>query len=62
MRDEETERDGSFADLGLREPLLRVISDVGYETPTPIQAQTIPALLAGRDVIGQAQTGVVHSM
>jgi ATP-dependent RNA helicase DeaD len=57
MRDEATERDGSFADLGLREPLLRVISDVGYETPMPVQAQTIPALLAGRDVIGQAQTG-----
>jgi ATP-dependent RNA helicase DeaD len=50
MRDEETERDSSFADVGLSAPLLRVISDVGYETPTPIQAQTIPALLAGRKV------------
>ena len=47
----------SFADLGLSEPLLRVLSEVGYEAPTPIQAKTIPALLQGRDLIGQAQTG-----
>jgi len=47
----------SFPALGLNEPLVRALSDLGYETPTPIQAQSIPALLAGRDLIGQAQTG-----
>ena len=48
---------GSFLDLGLPEPLLRALADVGYETPSPIQAATIPALLTGRDMVGQAQTG-----
>src|SRR5437773_12102986 len=47
----------TFADLGLTPQLLAAVRDVGYEAPTPIQARTIPALLAGRDVIGQAQTG-----
>ncbi|MFL5839272.1 MAG: DEAD/DEAH box helicase [Thermoleophilaceae bacterium] len=47
----------SFADLGLSEPLLDALSHLGYEKPTPIQEQTIPALLQGRDIIGQAQTG-----
>ncbi|MFL6202878.1 MAG: DEAD/DEAH box helicase [Thermoanaerobaculia bacterium] len=47
----------TFADLGLAEPLLQALSEVGYEAPTPIQAKTIPALLQGRDLIGQAQTG-----
>ena len=47
----------TFADLGLVEPLLRALSEVGYEAPTPIQAKTIPVLLEGRDLIGQAQTG-----
>ena len=47
----------TFADLGLAPALLAAVTDVGYEAPTPIQARTIPALLAGRDVIGQAQTG-----
>ncbi|WAK01361.1 DEAD/DEAH box helicase [Methylobacter sp. YRD-M1] len=47
----------SFRDLALSEPVLRALDDVGYETPSPIQAQTIPHLLAGRDVLGQAQTG-----
>ena len=46
-----------FTDLGLPEPLLRVLGDVGYESPSPIQAATIPPLLQGRDVLGQAQTG-----
>ncbi len=46
-----------FSDLGLPDPLLRVLNDLGYESPTPIQAQTIPLLLAGQDVLGQAQTG-----
>ncbi len=47
----------SFAELGLSEPTLQALRDVGYESPSPIQEQAIPALLAGRDVIGQAQTG-----
>src|SRR4051794_9048551 len=47
----------TFAELGLSEPLLRALQDVGYESPSPIQEQTIPLLLEGRDVIGQAQTG-----
>src|ERR687886_1170832 len=47
----------TFADLGLSEPLVEALRDVGYEAPSPIQEQTIPLLLEGRDVIGQAQTG-----
>ncbi|TAM12809.1 MAG: DEAD/DEAH box helicase [Nevskiaceae bacterium] len=46
-----------FADLALAEPLLRTLAAIGYEAPSPIQARTIPLLLAGRDVLGQAQTG-----
>ena len=46
-----------FEELGLPSPLLRALADVGYETPSPIQAMTIPHLLAGRDLLGQAQTG-----
>jgi ATP-dependent RNA helicase RhlE len=47
----------SFADLSLAEPLLRALTEEGYTTPTPIQAQAIPHLLAGRDLLGLAQTG-----
>src|ERR1700754_3743050 len=47
----------TFADLGLSEPILQALQDVGYEKPSPIQEQGIPPLLEGRDVIGQAQTG-----
>jgi ATP-dependent RNA helicase RhlE len=47
----------SFADLDLVPPLLRALADEGYSTPTPIQAETIPALLQDRDVLGIAQTG-----
>src|ERR1700720_3858367 len=47
----------SFAELGLSENTLQALADVGYESPSPIQEQAIPALLEGRDVIGQAQTG-----
>ncbi len=47
----------AFLDLGLAEPIARALTDERYETPTPIQAQTIPQVLAGRDVIGIAQTG-----
>ncbi len=46
-----------FAALGLSAPVLAALRDVGYESPSPIQEQAIPPLLAGRDVIGQAQTG-----
>lgn len=46
-----------FSDLGLSEPLLRAIDEMGYKHPTPIQAQAIPFVLAGRDVLGVAQTG-----
>lgn len=47
----------TFAELNLAPAINRVIEEVGYETPSPIQAQSIPPLLAGRDVLGQAQTG-----
>ncbi len=47
----------AFRDLALIAPLLRNLDELGYETPSPIQAATIPLLLAGRDVLGQAQTG-----
>ncbi len=46
-----------FADLGLSDAVMKAVANVGYESPSPIQAATIPALLAGRDVLGQAQTG-----
>jgi ATP-dependent RNA helicase RhlE len=47
----------TFADLGLRPELLQAVADQGYTTPTPIQVQAIPHVLAGRDVMGGAQTG-----
>ncbi len=47
----------SFNDLGLSEPLLKAVRDQGYDTPSPIQAQAIPAVLSGRDVMAAAQTG-----
>lgn len=47
----------TFAALGLSDPMLAALRDVGYETPSAIQAATIPTLLAGRDVVGLAQTG-----
>lgn len=46
-----------FTDLGLIEPLLRAIDEQGYRSPSPVQAQAIPAVLAGRDVMAAAQTG-----
>jgi len=52
-----TETITSFNQLALKKGLLEVLDEVGYETPSPIQAQTIPLLLEGRDVVGQAQTG-----
>ncbi len=47
----------SFQELGLAEPLLKAISDVGYDTPTPIQKQAIPAVMLGGDLLAGAQTG-----
>jgi ATP-dependent RNA helicase RhlE len=47
----------SFSDLGLLPELLRAVADKGYDTPSPIQIQAIPAVLAGRDVLAGAQTG-----
>ncbi len=47
----------AFTDLGLSPALLAALADAGYEAPTAIQARTIPVLLAGRDLVGQAQTG-----
>src|SRR5262250_104383 len=47
----------SFAALGLRPEILRAVTEAGYTTPTPIQSQAIPLILAGRDVMGGAQTG-----
>jgi ATP-dependent RNA helicase DeaD len=47
----------SFADMGLPQPLLQSLLELGYETPSPIQASSIPILMQGRDLLGQAQTG-----
>lgn len=47
----------SFAELGLATPVLEVLDEIGYETPSPIQAASIPHLLEGRDLLGIAQTG-----
>jgi ATP-dependent RNA helicase DeaD len=46
-----------FTQLGLTAPVLQAVQSLGYEVPTPIQAQCIPFILAGRDILGQAQTG-----
>jgi len=55
MKDKEQMND--FHGLKLADPILKAIAESGYETPTPIQARTIPALMNGRDVLGVAQTG-----
>ena len=47
----------SFSELGLSAPVLEALTSIGYETPSPIQAEMIPFVLDGRDVLGQAQTG-----
>lgn len=59
MSEQNNEQNNSvrFADLSLSEPVQAVLDEIGYETPTPIQAQAIPVFLEGRDLIGQAQTG-----
>ncbi len=55
--DTSTDVEVSFNDLALNKSLLKILDEVGYESPSPIQAQAIPLLLDGRDIIGQAQTG-----
>jgi ATP-dependent RNA helicase DeaD len=57
MEPEEEEVGVTFESLGLSEPILKALTEIGYEAPTPIQEKTIPPMLAGRDLIGQAQTG-----
>ena len=49
--------DGDFSDLGVHVEILRAVSEVGYERPTAVQRESIPALLEGRDLIAQSQTG-----
>ena len=51
----------NFSELGLAEPVLRAVSAAGYETPTPIQAQAIPLVISGCDLLGVAQTGTGKS-
>ena len=53
----EPAKKSGFAKLGLSAALLKALDEKGYETPTPVQAEVIPAILAGRDVLGQAATG-----
>ena len=52
-----TDPDLTFAQLALSAPVLNAVAELGYEAPSPIQAQSIPPLLEGRDLLGQAQTG-----
>lgn len=52
-----TDVESRFEHLGLPEHILRAVNELGYETPSPIQAKSIPPLLQGRDILGQAQTG-----
>ncbi len=53
----EEKKELKFSDLGLSEPVMQGLSDAGYESPSPIQAEIIPYVLDNRDVLGQAQTG-----
>ncbi|MCC7199632.1 MAG: DEAD/DEAH box helicase [Gammaproteobacteria bacterium] len=57
MTRSESDTPAVFADLGLSPQVLAALADVGYESPTPIQAATIPVMLTGQDLLGQAQTG-----
>ncbi|WP_344008376.1 DEAD/DEAH box helicase, partial [Isoptericola halotolerans] len=52
-----TEPETTFADLNLPAALQKAVDDLGFTTPSPIQAEAIPALLSGRDITGVAQTG-----
>lgn len=53
----ETTQDVTFESFNLIPQVLQALKDVGYETPSPIQAQAIPSILEGRDILGMAQTG-----
>jgi len=53
----ESQDDGAFAALGLAAPIVAALTALGYEEPTPIQKETIPPLIAGKDLLGQAATG-----
>ncbi|OUR74253.1 ATP-dependent RNA helicase [Methylophaga sp. 41_12_T18] len=57
MSTEEQQSTPLFSELGLSAPILKAVQEAGYETPSPIQAQSIAPLLEGRDLLGQAQTG-----
>ncbi len=57
MSEQSAESTPTFSELGLHPEVLRAVDALGYESPSPIQAATIPALVEGRDVIGLAQTG-----
>jgi len=57
MSSTEASTAATFADLGLSDSLLKTLTEIGYESPSPIQAACIPILLDGRDIIGMAQTG-----
>ena len=57
MDEDPFESEAGFAGLGLRAELLRALSSLGYEEPTPIQQEAIPPLVAGNDLVGQAATG-----
>ena len=57
MSTEQFDATPSFSELGLAPAILQAVQQAGYETPSPIQAQSIPPLLEGRDLLGQAQTG-----
>ena len=57
MSDDELQQTITFDELGLSDRVMKVLRDVGYESPSPIQAQTIPLLLEGKHVVGLAQTG-----
>jgi ATP-dependent RNA helicase DeaD len=57
MTSSETPNTPSFSELNLPEAILKTLVELGYETPSPIQAASIPAIQEGRDIIGQAQTG-----
>src|SRR5690349_21234345 len=57
MTQEPEQEDIGFAALGLAPPIVAALTALGYEEPTPIQSQTIPPLIAGQDLLGQAATG-----
>ena len=57
IKNEENKEPKKFTELGLSAPLLKAIDEQGYDTPSPIQAQAIPAIMEGRDIMAAAQTG-----